>query len=75
MKLPTREEILLAGAMYEDDGPQPMAAVVDNDRMLPPMLREMAAVIPDYADRYFILKCGLVLGLNIGIRIGENRRK
>jgi hypothetical protein len=74
LKLPTNQEIDKAGAESILDGPVPLAAIVDGCRSLYiPLLHSEEEVNSGNCDLFTTLKAMLVLGLNIGIRIGENR--
>jgi hypothetical protein len=77
MELPTREELRKALEWYDRDGPQPVAASIDASPELSAMVRGQVQVIEDLGLGNMrlsdIVKSGLTLGLNLGIRIGEAR--
>lgn len=79
MNVPTSEEIAAALYAYTNEGPKPMAAAVDRSRDLGAALFGLAdnlRQLQSHEVEEFAQRCKalLVLGLNIGIRIGEARR-
>lgn len=76
MKLPTEEEIEAASERWGREGPEPVAAAIDQS---PEMTRQVKAVVKAIEAEFArlklsdIVKSGMVYGLSIGIRIGEAR--
>ncbi len=77
MKLPTPQEFALAAESYMKDPPVPMAGCVDRSEDMSGVLAHirrqihLAGTEQEFLD---YTKSLLVVGLNIGIRIGEARR-
>jgi hypothetical protein len=77
MKLPTPEELRKALELYDRAGPEPVAASIDASPELSDIVRGQVEVIEEVglANLHLsdIVKSGMTLGLNIGIRVGEAR--
>jgi hypothetical protein len=76
VKIPTFDEVNRSGTQMTEDGPQPLASLVDKH----PGLHDVISGVANdcnapKTDEYTRLKTIFVLGLNLGIRIGENRYK
>lgn len=74
IKLPTNKEIDRAVEGYGSVGPQPLAQICDEHEMLAAFIDKMVADIWAGHDMKTAVKATLVLGLNVGIRIGEGRK-
>jgi hypothetical protein len=75
MELPTNEELERALLEMAADGALPLANCVDRnellDKMVTEFVRGLTASSPGAARDY--IKAAMTTGLNVGIRIGENR--
>ena len=78
MKLPNDAELYAAKERYGKDGPQPLAEVIDQNEWLSTYVDMLAGMLigeHPLLSQQDALKTMLVLGLNLGIRIGEARSK
>lgn len=75
MNLPTNEEIDRAYGEWAEFPPQPMAACVDRHHFLNSTIVLFSQSLKHGSDPMDIVKAAMVTGLNLGIRIGENRSK
>ena len=79
LRLPTDEEIAEAGRALDRDGPLPLGAIVDRNPQLSSVLKGMQDHVnradADSGYRDTFMKAALLMGLNLGIRIGEMRAR
>lgn len=76
--IPSEEEIRRAVDSANEDGPVPLATLVDGVPSVHRMVTDMAAIAKQQGsglNLYGFLKSAFVAGLNLGIRIGEARSK
>ena len=75
LKLPTNQEIKRAAEQWSKDGLAPLGFVIDDNRCLTGPLEHIKnSIEAGQVDLATGLKSIMVLSLNLGIRIGENRR-
>jgi hypothetical protein len=78
MLIPSEEEIRQAVHSANQDGPMPLAELVDTVPSIHAMVSDMAGIAKRQGSNlnlYTFLKSAFVAGLNLGIRIGEARAR
>lgn len=75
MKMPTVDEVKIAGKQYRDELPGPMGQAIDDSKELSMLLVFHIHQANGPLDLETVIKSAMIIGLQYGIRIGEARGK